>query len=263
MFVKFSSGRFLYLRIFGTWKRILEIIEVNIVTSSFFLFSSSSSSFPKRLQQISLSSFRIFDLTLNLEDDVMFFRQNGKKIFRMERKCKEFYNSSILYYVHLHNYQRMSNLFEYRLKIIPPKNFLQSSIALIYLIWEDIDNRNWTISGDRASLPRFVPNKTKSNGNYIHKIFRWAGRDTISPLFLRSFDTINENGSGSSLIVAADDTTSRSRKIFKGPKYIAELERVRRNWERQREREIRKKRWQKWRKEERSLVREIEMEKRR
>lgn len=141
--------------------------------------------------------------------------------------------------------------------------FLQSSIALIYLIWEDIDNRNWTISGDRASLPRFVPNKTKSNGNYIHKIFGWASRDTISPLFLRSFDTINENGSGSSLIVAADDTTSRSRKIFKGPKYIAELERVRRNWERQREREIRKKRWQKWRKEERSLVREIEMEKRR
>lgn len=94
-----------------------------IFPSSFFLFSSSSSSFPKRLQQISLSSFRIFDLTLNLEDDVMFFRQNGKKIFRMERKCKEFYNSSILYYVHLYNYQRMSNLFEYRLKIIPPKNF--------------------------------------------------------------------------------------------------------------------------------------------
>lgn len=94
-----------------------------IFPSSFFLFSSSSSSFPKRLQRISLSSFRIFDLTLNLEDDVMFFRQNGKKIFRMERKCKEFYNSSILYYVHLHNYQRMSNLFEYRLKIIPPKNF--------------------------------------------------------------------------------------------------------------------------------------------
>lgn len=39
MFVKFSSGRFLYLRIFGTWKRILEIIEVNIVTSSRLPFS--------------------------------------------------------------------------------------------------------------------------------------------------------------------------------------------------------------------------------
>ena len=37
--------------------------------------------------------------------------------------------------------------------------------------------------------------------------------------------------------MAADDTTSRSRKIFKGPKYIAELERVRRNGKTERERE--------------------------
>lgn len=166
----------------------------------------------------------------------------------------------------------MSNIFKYSLN---STSFLQGFCNEIFLLRSNLSlflipnlSRSRrekietvkisTITGDPDSS-RLLRNKTKSNGNYIHKIFRWAGRDTISPLFLRSFDTINENGSGSSLIVAADDTTSRSRKIFKGPVYS----RVGHNGERERNREIRKKRWQKWRKEERSLVRGIEMEKRR
>lgn len=57
------------------------------------------------------------------------------------------------------------------------------------------------------------------HGNYIRKIFRPAGSDTIELSFFVRLDTINENGSGSSLIVAASDTTTASRKISEGPVY--------------------------------------------
>lgn len=103
-----------------------------IFPSSFFLFSSSSSSFPKRLQQISLSSFRIFDLTLNLEDDVMFLDKMGYLEWKENVKNSTILQFYIMFiFIIIRECQIYLNI-DSRLFLL--RIFLQSSIALIYLI---------------------------------------------------------------------------------------------------------------------------------
>lgn len=103
-----------------------------IFPSSFFLFSSSSSSFPKRLQRISLSSFRIFDLTLNLEDDVMFLDKMGYLEWKENVKNSTILQFYIMFiFIIIRECQIYLNI-DSRLFLL--RIFLQSSIALIYLI---------------------------------------------------------------------------------------------------------------------------------